>query len=196
MTVHESLPLFETKPRAWAERPTALAGRQAAFRKRGVVAEIKPHTAGGIRDGITQLKARRNALRKRGRDPEETRYHLITYRQVDADPARFETFISDPRTMTAVLSGTGMPTFLKMGNEPIHFPRAIEKIPVHQCPTMLGNELEPKIRARYAAWMRTKQGHTGFRLGAKDASTTGADVTHELVEFLRELAAELEAESY
>ena len=193
MTLHQNE--WEAS-RAWAPPATALAPRLRAFRLHGVVAEIKPHTPGGIRAGVLQLKARAAALRRAGRDPLQTRFHLVTYRQVDGDPSRYDTYISDPSTFDQVVHGSAAPTFLKMSARPLHVPRAVERIPVHQCHTMLGNELEPLVRRRYAAWMRVTQGKPGFRLEAKAPQRAGADIVQkeELAAFLRELAAELEAE--
>jgi hypothetical protein len=65
-------------------------------------------------------------------------------------------------------------------------------IPLWQCSSSLGNLLERQIRQRYAS-------RVGATLrGKTSASQTGADIEHELLEmaeFLRELAAELEAEA-
>lgn len=185
----------ETWTRAWAAATTATAP-SGAVPATGVIAEVKPHTTRGIRDGIRQLRQRAQAERRAKRNPRGFRYHLVTYRQVDGDPGKYETYISDPRTMEAVVFGTAQPSFLHMGSKPLNFPRAMETIRVHQCPSLLGNELEPRVRLRYAAWMRVAQGHQGFRLASKSASQTGADIRHEMVDFLRELATELEAESY
>lgn len=196
MTIFELTHEIPLKPRTWADRPTALAGAMQGFRSRDVIAEIKPHTTDGIRAGIRQLQTRAAALRRAKKDPARYRYHLITYRQAGADTTRYETFISDPRTTDdLVLRGRGKVAFLRLSAEPIHFPDANQRMQVFQCPSILGNALEPLIRSRYAAWMRSTQGHAGFTLPAKSPHAGGADITHELVAFLRELAAELEAEA-
>ncbi|HET8960646.1 hypothetical protein [Nocardioides sp.] len=185
-----------TRARSWSPPVATLAPRMRGFRLHDVIAEIKPHTPGGINAGVTQLKSRASAIRKSGRDPRTFRYHLVTYRQVDGDPSRYDTYVSDPRTVDQTVFGSRKPDFLKMSAKPLHVPRAVDRIAVYQCPTMLGNALEDPIRRRYAAWMRLTQGKTGFRLEAKtSAQQTGADIKQrELVAFLRELAAELEAE--
>jgi hypothetical protein len=70
----------------------------------------------------------------------------------------------------------------------ITVPEAVMPIPLWQCATAFGSVIENHIRQRYAAVV-------GVTLPAKSPQRPGIDISHEqeLVAFLRELAAELEA---
>lgn len=189
--------------RQWDAAVSAHAPRLPGYRQKGVVGEVKPHTPGGLRAGVEQLRARAAQIRKRGEKAEDTRYHLVTYRQVDGDPSRYETYVSDPRLVDPLVLSRARPTgpitperlgMAKMGGRPLHVPAALKQIPVHECTTTLGNLLEPLVRRRYTAWMRVAQGKRNFRLELKHPQAKGADIRHEMAAFLRELATELEAE--
>jgi hypothetical protein len=80
--------------------------------------------------------------------------------------------------------------------ESFTFAEATRMIPLHECTSTFGTAIEKEIRRKYGQWMRSHQGHTAFRVPAKPHHGKGADLPFkqkELAEFLRELAAELEA---
>ncbi|MDZ5663464.1 hypothetical protein HN031_20695 [Nocardioides sp. zg-1308] len=171
-----------TKPTAW---PQDLV----RFPRKGVVGEIKPHNAEGIADGIRQLVTR--TAGRRSVTPQ-----LLTYRQVPGQPSRYEVLAADSGELKRIIAGwrprqrVPKPTTWYQLRHPISVPAAVELIPRWQCPTQLGNLVEAQVRAKYAMQL-------GITLPARSASRTGADIEHELLEmaeFLRELAAELEAE--
>ena len=72
-------------------------------------------------------------------------------------------------------------------------PQATRSIELWQCPTLLGNAVENRVRNAYSDLVGIP------RLPRKKPNAPGADIEHELLEmaeFLRELAAELEAEAW
>ncbi|GAA1057443.1 hypothetical protein GCM10017608_16230 [Agromyces luteolus] len=160
------------------------------FPRKRVVAEIKPHNADGISDGIRQL-VRRNAARA------AITPQLLTYRPVDATRTRYEILAADSGELRTIVAAwrprKRVPrprTWYRLPGT-ITVTAAADRIPRWQCPTQLGNLIEGQIRDNYATQLR-------ISLPQKSASRTGADIEHELLEmaeFLRELAAELEAEA-
>ena len=145
-----------------------------------VWAEVKPHTARGIRDGVAQLRGRGNhGTRAR---------HLVTYRPSRADPAWYDVLISDPDQLRVALAGWGtgvLSTWRVIGR--FRGPRPDETIPLRACGAELGRRVEPLVRAAYASWV-------GISLPSVSPSRPGVDIAHELAGFLRELAAELETQ--
>lgn len=175
---------YDTKPQSIGRDPTR-------FPHTKVIGEIKPHNTSGIRDGIKQLRRHYNRNRGRG-----FAYQLVTYRQERSDVTRYDVLVADPIQLGTIVrsrSGAGrVATWYRIGT--VQAGVAARTIPLWQCPPTLGNFLEPKVRAYYQGWMRNTQGHRQLSLPRKSASTTGADFAHELADFLRELAEELEAE--
>lgn len=187
-----------TQNRRWAPLPRTTAPvDRTAYAAAMVVGEVKPHTPGGISAGISQLRRRRDELKRAGHDVTKVTFNLITYRPAGTDPTQYQLSISDPGQMrTAVLSNGPVPGFKLMG-APFTFAAATRKIDLRDCPSTFGTEIEKAIRARYGGWMRSYQGHAGFRVPRKPRGGKGADLPfkqYELIAFLRELAAELEAE--
>jgi hypothetical protein len=160
------------------------------FPRTGVVGEIKPNNDAGIAAGIRQL-VRRTADR-RSATPQ-----LLTYSKVNGNPRKYEVLAADPTELRAIIAAWRAKThyprptlWYRLGSD-LDVPQAVDLIPRWKCPTQLGNLVEGPIRARYAMQL-------GIGLPAKSPSRPGADITHELqemAEFLRELAAELEAEA-
>lgn len=170
--------LQPTKPEPWPNSTQY-------FPSQGVIGEIKPHNARGFRDGVNDLRRRRPRLGRK--------LQLITYRQVPGDPTRYQVLAAKRTELEAVVEGRApigtLRTWYDLGT--IRAAKAAERIPLWECPSALGNLLEQQIRRRYAT-------RVGAELQRKHPSTTGADIEHELLEmaeFLRELAAELEAEA-
>lgn len=166
------------------------------FPPTGVVGEIKPHSRSGIAAGVAQLRRRLAdpALRARAR-ARATTLQLVTYRQVPSDPTRYDVLLADPHQLgTVVRAGRGsVTTWYRIGQ--VVMRDAVTPIPLWQCPTMLGNRLEPKVRAMYQGWMRNVQGHHGVALRNRSPQAPDADFSHEGADFLRELASELEQQT-
>jgi hypothetical protein len=159
------------------------------FPRKNVVGEIKPHNDRGIYEGIRQLRDR--VAGRRAVTPQ-----LLTYRQMPGQPTRYEVLAADSGELRTIIAAwqprkpNPRPQTWYRLRFPITVPQAMEMIPRWQCATQLGNLVEGQIRDKYAMQL-------GISLPHKSASRTGADFTHELLEmaeFLRELAAELEAE--
>lgn len=175
----------------WDAAPRLSPYNPARFPRLGVVGEVKPHHGAGIAAGINQLRTRARG----GKTPQ-----LVTYRQVPGRPTSYDVLAADSDQLKVLLAGLRGPrgvtaagvrtltTWYWLGR--VAVPEAVVPIPVWQCATTFGSVIEPYIRAQYAA-------KVGARLGSKDAQQTGADISHEreLAAFLRELAAELEAEA-
>lgn len=161
------------------------------FPRKGVVGEIKPHNERAIRAGIRQL------VKRTRHDGHRRTPQLLTYRRVSDNPPKYEVLAADPDELRKILA-TWRPgalidipkTWYRM-KFPVAVPAAGELIPLWKCPTQLGNLVERTIRDKYAMQL-------GISLPYKHPSATGADIEHEMLEmaeFLRELAAELEAEA-
>jgi len=152
--------------------------------RKAVIGEIKPHNPDGIAAGIKQLRGRKGI--------ERSTPQLITYRQVPGQPSKYEVLAADSAQLDAVLKGREAKVGKWYTLGIVESSKTAEMIPRWECPTSLGNVLEPWIRRRYAS-------RFNVTLDAKDSpSQTGADISHrkqEMAEFLRELAAELEAEA-
>ncbi len=179
----------------WSYVATARTiGRDPArFPRANVVGEIKPHNVKEIRRGVNQLRAHYNSTRGRG-----FAYQLVTYRQAPGDVTRYDVLLADPVELGRIVrsrAGQGrVATWYGIGQ--VRMSDASSPIPLWQCAPMLGNRLEPKVRAMYQGWMRNVQGHAGLALPLRPPGTRGPDFTHELTDFLRELASELETESW
>lgn len=178
----------------WSYAATAQPiGRDPArFPHANVVGEIKPHNVPGIRDGINQLRRHYNRTRGRG-----FAYQLATYRQTPGDVTRYDILLADPVELGRIVrsrAGQGR-VAIWYGLGQVHVPDASNPIPLWQCAPTLGNRLEREVRAMYQGWMRRVQGHAGLTLPAHPPGARGPDFAHELADFLRELASELEAES-
>ena len=154
-----------------------------------VIGEIKPHSTREIRKGILQLRRHYNSNRGRGFS-----YQLVTYRQVPGDVTRYNVLVADPIELGRVVRSVGGQGGVSSwyGIKQVRLQDATAPIPLWQCGPMLGNRLEPKVRALYQGWMRNVQGHAGLSLPMRSASSSGADFAHEAAEFLRELAGQLE----
>lgn len=161
--------------------------RQFSTMKRpskAVIGEIKPHNTAGITAGITQLRGRPGI--------EKSTPQLLTYRQISGQPTKYEVLAADSTQLNAAIKNreTKIDKWYTLGI--VESSKAAEMIPRWECPTSLGNLLEPWIRRRYASRL-------GVTLAAKNSpSQSGADFVHskqEIANFLRELAAELEAEA-
>ena len=168
--------------------PTAPPRTQ--FRKKDVVGEVKPHNPQGIAAGIDQL-VRWTRLRPSAKP------QLVTYRQVPGTRTRYEVLAADVDELRLAISARGsrrpvppIRTWYSIGITPV--PEATRPLELWQCPAMFGNVVEKHVRRAYADRIRIPP------LPEKDPSKTGPDIEHELLEmaeFLRELAAELEAEA-
>ena len=173
-----------TASHRWKSDTRPMPFDASKFPRTGVIGEILPHNTRGIAAGIAQLRTRRGITR---RTPQ-----LVTYRQVPGQPTRYEVLAADPTQLAGVIQRrrAGIDTWYSLGV--VESSRAVLPIPLWQCSSSLGNLLERQIRQRYAT-------RVGATLASKtSASQTGADIEHELLEmaeFLRELAAELEAEA-
>jgi hypothetical protein len=168
--------------------PNRVGKDPSLFPARGVVGEIKPHSTSGIAAGVAQLRRRLAETQLKGMHPT---FQLVTYRQVPTDPTRYDLLLANPRQLgTVIRSGRGAVTsWLLIGQ--VVMRDAITPIPLWQCPTRLGNRIEPKVRAMYQGWMRNVQGHRSLTLLNRSASKQGADFMHEEVDFLRELLSDL-----
>lgn len=173
----------------WSNRPTTAPVTPWQFPRKNVMGEIKPYNPAGVAAGVRQL------ARWRDSRPHAT-LQLIAYRQEPRQPSRYQLLAADTRQLAEAVNNARarkpfrIATWYDVGT--ISVPRALEKIELWQCPTLFGNVVEEHVRARYAA--RVGIGP----LPKKDASRPGPDIEHELLEmaeFLRELAAELEAEA-
>ena len=188
--------MTKANPARWAPLPTAQAPRSASYAPKMVVGEVKPHTPSGISAGITQLRKRKAAIERAGHNVNDVTFNLITYRPTGKDPREYQLSISNPGQLwTAVVRGGPPPAFRLMGGT-FSFAQATRMIPLHECTSSFGTAIEKEIRQRYGQWMRSHQGHTSFRVPPKQRGGKGADLPfkqRELAEFLRELAAELEA---
>ena len=162
------------------------------FPPTGVVGEVKPHNPAGIRAGLAQLRgdsppvarpAGPAAARASPRSSSPTARHRVTRR---ASTCSWPTRTS---SRSAVRTGAAPTRWLAIGT--IRYPGAAQPIPLWQCPTRLGVRMEPKVRSLYARWMREVQLQPSVRLTARRANRPGADIEHELAEFLTELGAEL-----
>jgi len=162
----------------------------AKFPQRNVIGEIKPHNTDGISDGIRQLFNRKAArlsvtpqlLTYRSIDPQRIRYEVLA---ADSDELRKSVAAWQPRQRAQKpRTWYRLPTLITL-------PAAAEMIPRWQCATQLGNVLEKHVRRAYTDAIRIPP------LPDKHPSRPGPDIEHELLmaEFLRELAAELEAEA-
>ena len=158
--------------------PTLRRPDRDRFPSQRVVGEIKPHTARGIAAGIAQLRTR----------PTNQRRLLVTYRLQPGTVATYDVLIADPEQLSTAIrlnSAAGLTSWRVIDR--VRGPSAHATMRVVDCPPSLGRDIEPKVRAAYARW-------TGVTLAPKSALATGADIRHELADFLRELATELEAE--
>lgn len=184
MTTTATRPRWDqsTRPRPWPNDPLK-------FPRKNVIGEVKPHNSAGIAAGIRQLVSRGAASRS-------VTPQLITYRQVPNQPTRYEILAADSAELRRIIAGWKprqrvKPKIWYAVRFPVVVPAAVEMIPRWQCPTELGNVVEAKVREKYAMQL-------GISLPRRSASRGGADIEHELLEmaeFLRELAAELEAEA-
>lgn len=180
-------PVPRVAARTWLPHAGVRAARNSTlFPRSNVIVEVKPHTPSGVTAGIRQLRGRR-------RD-NTTRLFLITYRQVDGDPSRYDVLLGDPgQVQAAVNLGSWRPVLRTWYSLPrIEAPEALRPIPTHQCYPTLGVMLEPRVLLSLQQWMVTDQGHTGFTLASRNPRLRGEDARFELAEFLRELAHELE----
>jgi hypothetical protein len=110
---------------------------------------------------------------------------------VAGDPSRFEIRIADPAELRQALTrpGTAPTTWHPVGE--LTFPPALDPIPKWTCATLLGQEIENDVRWLYARWLHERQGHRPLQLPARSARSGGADIEHELAEFLAELGTQL-----
>lgn len=173
-------------PQRFLRTPAERGLPPGRFPRVGVIGEVKPHTANGIASGVAQLRVRfrRLPVARRG----QVRAQLITYRPSASPEGAYEVLAPDSLQLTSWLATGGRPPHLRwysLGSFP--FPRALQRIQVRDCPSLLGSEIEPHVRRHYAARLGIPP------LGQRTAAQHGADIEHELVSFLRELAAELEA---
>lgn len=173
------------------------------FPRTRVVGEIKPHNCDGISDGIRQLVTRFQSRRllSRSQDPLprfDVTPQLLTYRQLPGQPTQYEVLAADSGELRAIIAEWRPRGHIRRPQTwyrlrfLITVPQAVEMIPRWKCATQLGNLVEAQIRDKYAMQL-------GISLPRKSASRAGPDIEHELTEmaeFLRELAAELEAEGY
>lgn len=126
---------------------------------------------------------------RRGAEFAGLQRHLVTYRPSPGHPGRYQVLISNPDELMEVISGRqrGLPQKWSLIGEFTNS-RSQQLIPLTECPPRLGQLLERQTRERYAAWVGLGS------LPGKNPNTPGLDAQHEYVAFLRELAAELEAE--
>lgn len=175
----------------WNATPATGPPPARQFRKEDVVGEVKPHNPPGIAAGIDQLV--RGTHRRPTAKPQ-----LITYRAVSGQRTRYEVLAADVTQLRAAIAarraGRPVPPIAKwytVGIVPV--PQATRRIELWQCPTLLGNAVENRVRNAYTDRVGIP------RLPRKKSNAPGADIEHELLEmaeFLRELAAELEAEAW
>jgi hypothetical protein len=166
----------------WDQTTSPVPFRPDRFPRRKVFGEIKPHNRAGISAGLAQLRTRRGLYP--GSTPQ-----LVTYRQVAGRPRHYEVLAADSGELREVLDRTrrGLRTWYRIGI--VDYPRAMERIPRWECPSSFGTDIEDAVRSAYAA-------QVGVTLPAKRGNAPGADLVHEYAAFLRELAAELEGETY
>jgi hypothetical protein len=176
-----------TKEQNFLRTRAEVAMPAGLFPRVGVVGEVKPHTSNGIASGVVQLRTRLRRLPEVRRA--QVRPQLITYRPSDRADGAYEVLAPDSLQLrTWVATGRRPPglRWYSLGTFP--FARSLERIRVRDCPALLGSEIEPQVRDHYARRLGIPP------LGIKTAAQHGADIEHELVAFLRELASELSAE--
>ena len=190
------------------ERRTTVASGSRLPPKEGVVGEIKPHNSREINAGVEQL--RKSAVRT-SKVPV-----LLTYRTVkETDPSSYEVLMADTVELKRVLAErdkedkdrrpggakkrrppilSRLTTWYRVGN-PFPEPCALEKIPYHTCPPLLGAQLEKGVREQYEEAMRSRYSRPPFKkLPSKSPWAAGHDILHEeLADFLSELAVQLQA---
>lgn len=188
------------------------------FPAQNVVGEIKPHNPDGIREGIEQLRGRRQSS-DRHRRPQ-----LITYLPLDG--TRFAVYVARPDLVMTATDTKSQPARRRdatkaltsgrrgelLGTPGAHIqiatlnvPKANELIKRRDCPTMLGNMLEHPIRMAYQGFVKKtvrpfadiekRSAYMDIHLhrDRKSPSAGGPDIRHELRDFLRELASELDS---
>lgn len=175
-------------PQRFLRTPAERGLPPGLFPRVGVIGEVKPHTANGIASGVGQLRQRFRGLPAARRG--QVRAQLITYRPSSHPEGAYEVLAPDSLQLTSWLATGRRPQHLRwysLGS--FAFPRALDRIQVRDCPSLLGSEIEPHVRRHYGARLGIPP------LGQKTAAQHGADIDHELISFLRELASELEAEA-